>query len=88
MIDFNATKEELITMGKICNRAEKMGIGYERLTMMMDLEVAHSKNPLRLDDFLNAKDFDFAHDIGGIRYNINREIGELLNCFLPRHTKK
>lgn len=86
MINFNATKEELTIMTEICNRADNMDIGYQRLTMMMDLEAVHSTNPLRLNDLLAALDFDFAHDICGIRSNIDRNTGELLNCFSPRYS--
>jgi hypothetical protein len=43
--------------------------------------------PLRLADFLNADDGNFAHDIGGIHRHLERRAGKpprLNDCFLPR----
>ena len=36
----------------------------------MDIDSADRKFNLRLDDFLKANDFDFAHDFIGIQKNI------------------
>jgi len=67
-------KEKFKMHVKVCERAEKMNINYnDRMTMMMDIEAADDKFNMRLDDWLNADDFNFAHDIVGIRDNIKRE---------------
>ncbi len=51
----------------------------------MDITAAHRNGcPLKLDELLKAEDFDFAHDVFGIRRYINRKTGKLENCFLPR----
>lgn len=45
-------------------------------------------NPLDLAALLSFKPQDFTHDVIGISLNINRETGQLQNCFLPRCAKK
>ena len=58
-------------------RATVMGLMYpEQATdRMMDIESADRKFNLRLDNWFNADDFNFAHDFIGIRDIINRENG-------------
>lgn len=98
MIDFSkltTTKEEMETISKILDRYQEyhysLGIPKQyqrqRIDIMMDIEAVHSVNPLRLDDLLNADDFNFAHDMIGIQQNLNRQTGELMNCFTPRYTR-
>ena len=57
-----------------------------RLAMLvrMDIAAVHIVNPLRLEELLNADDFNFFHDVVGIRDNLNRRTGKLENCFIPR----
>lgn len=51
----------------------------------MDLINCHVNGcPLDLFKLFNSESDDFAHDIAGIRQNINRETGKLENCFVPR----
>lgn len=50
----------------------------------MDLEAAHCEFGLRLTSLLNADSFNFIHDVGGIRANLNRTTAKMANCFLPR----
>lgn len=56
-------------------RATTMGLMDESQATdrMMDIESADLKFNLRLDDWLNADDFNFAHDFYGIRDNIVRD---------------
>ena len=56
----------------IADRAEKIGYKGDRLSLLMDIESADGVFNLRLDDWLNADDFNFAHDLYGIMNNINR----------------
>lgn len=85
MLKFNATAEEQETIRKIVDRAEKGLRGViNRTTLSMDIEIVHSNIPLQLTELLNADDFEFAHDVFGIRRHINRETGELEDCFMPR----
>lgn len=61
----------------IMARATVMGLMKEDedVERMMDIESADKKFKLRLDDWLEADKFNFAHDFVGIRDNINRENG-------------
>ncbi len=88
-ISFKSTKEDFQFMSKIAARAVQMaqnnGGGYDFMTANMDINACHSNGcPLRLRDLLAADDLNFAHDVFGIRRHINRETGQLENCFVPR----
>lgn len=55
----------------------------------MDVTATHANgNPLDLRRLLAADDFNFAHDILGIRRHLDRSTGGLLNCFSPRFSKR
>lgn len=58
-----------------------------KMDLMMDLEVVHKQTPLRLKELLKADEFNFFHDICGIYRHLNRQTGELENCFVPRFAK-
>ncbi len=93
LINWAATDEESALIAKIAVRAvksfKKAGIRIDKLDVQMDVAATHlNGNPLRLEDFLNADDLNFAHDICKIRRHLNRETGKLENHFLPRFTKK
>lgn len=88
-ISFTATKEEWDTAEKIAQRAVEMAasnsVVYDKIDGEMDIIATHANGcPLRLDALLSADDFNFAHDVFGIRRHINRRTGQLENCFLPR----
>jgi hypothetical protein len=56
---------------------------------VMDITaVAANGCPLRLRDLLRADDFNFTHDVFGIRRHLNRETGHLENHFVPRYAKQ
>lgn len=79
-------KEKFMMYVKIAQRAEGMGIYMgERFTLLMDIENADKAFNLRLEDWLNADDFNFAHDIIGITNNINRNNPTDFNLFVPRY---
>ena len=60
-------------------------IDYKAMDCDMDITACHANgNPLRLAELLSADDFNFCHDVLGIRRHINRETGQLENCFVPR----
>lgn len=70
---------------KLAERAEKMGIySGERFTLLMDIENADKAFNLRLEELLNADNFNFAHDIVGIVNNIDRRNPTDFNLFVPR----
>lgn len=83
-------KDKFMTYVKIAQRAEGMDLyNGERMTFLMDLESADGTFNLRLDDLLNADDFNFAHDIVGIINNINRSEfpSKDFGLFVPRFAK-
>ena len=71
----------------IAERAENEGLyGGDRASLLMDIESADKKFNLRLDDWLNADRFNFAHDLYGIINNIVRDSFPATDfgLFLPR----
>jgi hypothetical protein len=92
MVKFNATRAEQKIITKIVDRAFAMagnvGHSLDRMATDMDITACHCNgNPLRLQELLDADDFNFSHDVFGIQRHINRETGKLENCFLPRFTR-
>lgn len=83
-------KEKFLMYVKIAERAEEMGIyNGERITLMMDIENADNQFNMRLEDWLNADNFNFAHDIVGIVNNIDRsKYPAEITRFLPRFAGK
>lgn len=80
------TRDDYMLCDKITERAMEMGF-YEdnRLTAYMDVTNAAKYWNMRLKDWLNADDFNFAHDIVGIYDNIVRETPvKFTNYFVPR----
>ena len=85
--EFNTTREELGIINQIADRVfqDYPEVVYLRLDLDMDLSAVHSNGcPLDFEKLLKAPPFDFAHDVFGIKRNINRQTGELDNCFVPR----
>lgn len=81
-------KEELRKFNlyvKICERAEQLGItDTSRFTAMMDIELADKHWGLRLEDWLNADNLNFAHDFVGIQSHIDRIKKQFANTWMPR----
>jgi len=91
LIDFDATAEDAALIEQIVDRHEALfqrlfpAQPFDRLSASMDLTATHLNGcPLRLKDLLEADDFNFAHDVGGIARHIDRSTGQLTRCFLPR----
>ena len=90
-IDWAVTREDLETIRDISRRAlvEHPSIfpsNFKMMLLMMDLTACHCNGcPLNLDALATARDGDFVHDVAGIMRHINRETGELGECFVPRH---
>ena len=57
---------------------------FDALALSMDLTVCHNLGHVDLDTLLEFSFGDFCHDLDGIHNNLDRETGELANCFLPR----
>lgn len=65
--------------------AASAGIDYEFMDADMDITATHANGcPLRLDDLLAADEFNFGHDVFGIRNCLDRKTGKLMRNFLPR----
>ena len=79
---------------KILDRAmEFMGEITDRVTLMMDLHNADKNYHLRLQEFLEADEMDFVHDICGIHRHMDRRLGsptygKCLDFFVPRFAGK
>lgn len=87
VINFAISKAEADLISRIMLRAEVDKC--DRQDFSMDITACHCNgNPLRLADLLAADDFNFAHDINGIRRNLNRDTGKLMNCFSPRFSRR
>ncbi len=89
--NFNEVKEKVrrSKYADIMVRATIMGLMEEAedVDVMMDIESADIKFNLRLDDWLEADDFNFAHDFLGIRDSIDRNNGfpaKDFGFFVPR----
>ena len=92
MIKWTNSQEEMELESKIAKRAYSMalsaGFKYEVTGAIMDIDACHNNGcPLKLQELLDADDFNFAHDVFGIRQHINRQTGKLENCFVPRYAK-
>jgi len=92
MVKFNATKDEFQVIRKIAERAHRAairsGVEYKVIDAHMDIEACHCNgNPLHLEQLLTAEDAHFNHDVFGIRKFLDRETGQLTECFTPRHTR-
>lgn len=89
MVSFKVSKQEAQTIRNIVQRAQAMaveaGVEYPAMDIDMDITAAHANGcPLKLSELASADNFNFAHDVFGIRRHINRETGQLEDCFLPR----
>lgn len=70
----------------IADRAEELDIVvHDKLSLIMDMEVAHKEFNLRLKDLLNSKDMDFVHDVVGIQNHIDRDSESFPGLFVPRY---
>lgn len=89
MINFDSINEDdrRLTLG-IVNRACSNNNNYDPIELEMDITAAHIANPLTLEKLLHADDFNFLHDVSGIHRHIDRETGEMNNCFRPRFSAR
>lgn len=89
-VSFDATKAEQALISAIVKRgmkkAEEAGRrDIKAMDLSMDITACHANGcPLRLRELLNADDFNFVHDVFGINRHIDRDTGQMMNCFLPR----
>ena len=69
---------------EILSKYENRHLYPDRVTIMMDLDNADKQFNLRLDELLNADNYEFTHDVWGIVENIDRTTGKVGNGFVPR----
>lgn len=91
LITWTNDRATMVIEAEIARRAVKMakglGLKYDQMTAVMDIDACHSNgNPLKLQELLAADDFNFGHDVFGIRRHIDRTTGQLQNCFVPRYS--
>jgi hypothetical protein len=89
MISFKVSKQEHRTIMQIADRATALAsqfeLEYPTQDAMMDITAVHANGcPLQLAELAAAEQFDFVHDVFGIRRHLNRSTGELEGHFLPR----
>lgn len=88
-INWTVKPEDRQVITEIAKRATALAAKhdgvYPMLEAQMDVTAAHANGmPLCLDRLLAADDFNFAHDVFGIRRHLNRQTGQLENFFVPR----
>ena len=86
---FNPKHEDWILIEKIAARAITHPLAkLKKIDVLMDIEATHNNGcPLRLSDLWAADNFNFFHDIFGIRRHLNRTTKKLEDCFVPRFAK-
>lgn len=86
-----ANKKDSETIHKIVERlrdVEGIPEDFDYFSVEMDISATHANGcPLKLDELLEADNFNFMHDIVGIRNHINRKTGKLKGYFHPRFAK-
>ena len=85
---FDVSTEDAQLINEIVKRARKrFGKDIDGMSLHMDLTAAHTEVNLRLEELLNADDFNFAHDVLGIIRHMNRQTAQLSGHFLPRYAR-
>ena len=93
MIDWGlATKEDFEKAALVLDRYEEKAppsARWDRVSMLMDLIACHTHGcPLDWDAMLSCDMLNLSHDVCGINRHIDRETGELRDCFVPRMAKR
>lgn len=86
MISFKTTKKDCILIDKIVRRAlTNDPLRKDFSALGMDITAVHANGmPLKLKELLASDELSFFHDVWGIEKHIDRETGQLKDCFLPR----
>lgn len=94
MVSFKVTGEERALIEKIAERADREifrphKFQQSKMDTEMDLSATIAQGcRLDLDKLLKADEFNFQHDVLGIRRHLDRGTGKLKGCFLPRAARK
>lgn len=84
-------RKKYMLYSQIVDRAKELKLlTDERICHLMDIESADAKFNIRLEEWLHADDYDFAHDFIGIRDNIVRGRFPAIDfdSFVPRFTER
>jgi hypothetical protein len=85
MVNFKVSKADRQLIDLILLRAVNVITVEDRVSLSMDITACHANGtPLRLQEWLVADDFNFAHDVVGITRHIDRSTGKMMDCFSPR----
>ncbi|MFA5401262.1 MAG: hypothetical protein WC359_12515 [Dehalococcoidia bacterium] len=94
MIKWDLTREDDALIRAIADRymalMKEMGAPRfdDKTGVVMDITAVHlNGTPLNLDSLLKAENNDFMHDVTGIRFNLDKKTGTLMNCFDPRYAR-
>ena len=95
-VSFDISKDDSAAIDRIIERIDRERpvqsdklTGEERLDISMSLAACHANGcPLDFARLLEARRFDFYHDVNGILRHIDRSTGQLQNCFLPRFAQR
>jgi hypothetical protein len=88
-VSFEVSRSDHRKLSALADRAVSMAVAYnieyDKQWALMDLTACHANGmPLDLEKLAGADDFNFAHDVFGIRRHLDRDTGTLQNCFVPR----
>lgn len=88
-VSFKCSKADREQITAIADRAvraaAKAGVRYARTDAEMDVTACHCNGmPLDLVKLASFDDFNFSHDVFGIRRYLDRSTGKLTSCFVPR----
>lgn len=89
-VRFDISPEDKVRVEQIVERTAKLAeeVGIETINktdLEMDLIATHANGcPMQFQRLLDADNFDFVHDVLGIREHLNRRTGRLEHHFLPR----
>ena len=90
-VQFDVSRDDGKVIADIAHRAYGLSIKHKLQDTslygwQMDITATHRNGcQLRLRELLAADDFNFTHDVFGIRRYLNRETGELGGHFVPRY---
>jgi len=92
MLNWKVSRSEHEIIDRIAIRAYLMAkeasIEYSHHDALMDVTATHLNGcKLKLRELATAPNFDFGHDVFGIRRHLNRETGQLQDCFVPRYAQ-
>lgn len=75
-----------VIAGRAVAQARRQDIRLNKLDLVMDLTAVHANDcPLKLQALLEADEFNFSHDVVGIRRKLDRDTGRLTDEFCPRY---